>query len=89
MIPVTPLQGRAILLNADLIEEIESVPDTVIVLANGRRIFVTDAPVDIVERIGHVRASVLAFADDMIDHGHAEVVPFPGGNAGSSQEGAK
>lgn len=89
MIPVTPLQGRAILVNADLIEEIESVPDTVIVLANGRRIFVTDAPADIVDRISHTRASVLAYADDMIDHGHAEVVPFPKSSSGSKQEGAQ
>lgn len=78
MIPVTPLQGRRILVNADLIEEVESIPDTIIVLANGRRLFVTDTPTEIIERISHFRASVLACADDIIDRDHGAVVPFPG-----------
>ncbi len=78
MIPVSPLQGRSILVNADLIEAIERVPDTVVVLANGRRMFVTDSPEEIIDRIRHVRASILAYADDILDHGTAEVVALHG-----------
>ena len=44
MIPVTPLAGGTILINADIIEAIETDPNTVIVLANGRRMIVTDDP---------------------------------------------
>jgi len=76
VIPVTPLQGRTILVNADLIEQIERVPDTVIVLANGRRMFVLDDAEELVRRIRHVRASILAYADDLLDHGTATVVPL-------------
>ncbi len=74
MIPVTPLQGSSILVNADLIEAVEQLPDTVLVLANGRRMVVLDSPADIVARIRHVRAAILAYADDLLDHGKAEVV---------------
>ena len=86
MIPVMPLKGTRILVNADLIEEIESLPDTVIVLANGRRLFVLDSPTDIVERIRHLRASVLACADNIIERDPAEVVPLRGGTSGTAGE---
>ncbi len=67
MIPVTPIEGQRILINADLIEEVESILDTIIVLANGRRLFVTDTPTEIIERIRNLRASVLAYADDILE----------------------
>ena len=44
MIPVTPIAGRTVLLNANLIEAIEETPDTVITLAGGRRMVVVDVP---------------------------------------------
>ena len=77
MIPVTPIEGQRILINADLIEEVESLLDTIIVLANGRRLFVTDTPTEIVERIRNLRASVLAYADDILERRPGVVVPFP------------
>ena len=76
MIPVTPLKGRPIMLNADLIESIESDPDTVITLANGRRMVVADRPNDLVQRIGLFRASILAAAEDILDTPKADVVPL-------------
>jgi len=60
MIPVSPLKGRQVYLNADLIEAIESCPDTVLVLANGRRMVIADSPEVVVNRIGEFRAAVLA-----------------------------
>lgn len=77
MIPVTPIEGQRILVNADLIEEVESILDTIIVLANGRRLLVTDTPTEIVDRIRNVRASVLAYADDILESRPGVVVPFP------------
>ena len=74
MIPVTPLKGRPIMLNADLIESIESSPDTVITLANGRRLVVADRAQDLVERIQLFRASILAAAEDILDGPKADIV---------------
>ncbi|MCP3977321.1 MAG: flagellar FlbD family protein [bacterium] len=76
MIPVAPIAGGTILLNADLIEAIESDPDTVIVLANGRRMVVTDDPQTLVHHISRARAAVLAAAQDVAPRGNATVVPL-------------
>ncbi len=66
MIPVSPLKGRQVFLNADLIEAIESCPDTVLVLANGRRMVIADSPEDVVNRIGESRAAVLAAVEENV-----------------------
>ena len=62
MIRVTPIAGRPILLNADLVEAIESTPETVIVLANGTRMVVIDSPAVLMDRLAHVRSARLAAA---------------------------
>jgi len=51
MIHVTKLNGTDMVLNADLIEFVESTPDTLISLTTGRKIMVKEALDDIVERI--------------------------------------
>lgn len=60
MIRVTPISGEALLLNPDLIEAIETTPDTVLIFASGRRMVVGDSPADLADRIAQFRASVLA-----------------------------
>lgn len=62
MIPVTPLEGRSVLLNVNSIELIEEAPETVLVLAGGRRMVVVDVAEDLVARINKVRARLLASA---------------------------
>ncbi len=42
MIKVTKLNGRELVVNADLIEFIESTPDTLISLTTGRKIMVLE-----------------------------------------------
>lgn len=42
MIQVTRLNGKPMILNADLIEHVESTPDTIIHLSNGRKYLVTE-----------------------------------------------
>lgn len=75
MIPVTPLRGGwKILLNPDMIASIEAEPDTVIVLLNGRRMVVSDPYPQLIERIGLLRASVLAAAEDILEGPKAQVV---------------
>jgi flagellar protein FlbD len=51
------------LLNADLIESVESTPDTVITLVDGRRLVVSESSGDIAGRVRDFRAAVLAAAE--------------------------
>lgn len=51
MIKVTTLDKREMILNAELIERIESVPETVITLTSGKKILVTQAPEEVMERV--------------------------------------
>lgn len=73
MIPVTPIAGRTVLLNANLIEAIEETPDTVITLAGGRRMVVVDVPDHLIARIERIRASVLAAAHNQRPRGRAKL----------------
>jgi flagellar protein FlbD len=73
MIPVTPIAGRTVLLNANLIEAIEETPDTVIVLAGGRRMVVVDVPDHLVARIERIRAAVLAAAHNRRPRGRGRL----------------
>lgn len=51
MIRVTRPNGVALLLNPELIECIESTPDTVITLSNGRKYVVRETPEDVAEQV--------------------------------------
>ena len=48
MIRVTELHGKGRYINADMIEFIESNPETQLVMTNGRRIFVQETPEEII-----------------------------------------
>ena len=50
MIQVTRLNGEIFFVNSDMIEFIESTPDTVIALTSGRRVVVQEAPEQLLER---------------------------------------
>jgi flagellar protein FlbD len=70
MIKVTKLNGTELVVNADLIEFVETTPDTLISLTTGRKIMVREELADIIERaIGYRRA--------------ARAYPIPVGGAGS------
>lgn len=60
MIHVTRLNRTEVVLNSDLIEEIETTPDTVISLTTGQKIMVLESTEEIVERIRRYRQSILA-----------------------------
>ncbi|EKP93673.1 flagellar FlbD family protein [Thermaerobacter subterraneus] len=60
MVPVTRLDGREVVVNAELIETLEATPDTVITLTTGRRLVVRE-PVDrVIERVVAYRRRILA-----------------------------
>ena len=50
MIKLHRLNGQEVIVNAEIIESIESVPDTVITLHTGNRLIVTE-PSDIVKKL--------------------------------------
>lgn len=62
MITLTRLSGTAFLLNADLIERVDSTPDTVVSLVDGTK-YVVSEPLDVVlEEVIDYRARIVARA---------------------------
>jgi flagellar protein FlbD len=60
MIRVTRINNHSILLNSDLIEQIETVPDTTIALTTGQRLFVKESADEILARIIEFRRRISA-----------------------------
>ena len=65
MILVHRLRGEPVYVNADLVESVEATPDTALTLVDGRRLLVSEAPEDVVDRFVHFRASLLVTADQL------------------------
>jgi flagellar protein FlbD len=74
VILVHRLRGEPIFINEDLIESIESTPDTVVTLVDGRKIVLADSPHEVVDRARRYRASVLVAADELREQPGGEVV---------------
>lgn len=51
MITVTRINGKQITINADLIEFVETTPDTIITTMTGKKIFVLDTAELVIEKI--------------------------------------
>ena len=60
MIEITKLNGTRILINPDLIEIIESTPDTVISLTTGRKIIVKESRQEIKNLVKSYRKDIFA-----------------------------
>jgi flagellar protein FlbD len=58
MIPLTRLNGAALLVNSDLIKFVEQAPDTVITLLNGEKILVRESAEEIAARVVQFRQSL-------------------------------
>lgn len=65
MISLTRFSGQRFALNPDLIERVEATPDTVITLVDGSRQVVVEPLEDVVEKVRHYRASVVALSQRM------------------------
>ncbi len=59
MIRLTRLNRESFYLNPDLIQEMESTPDTVLTLNSGVRIVVQDAPERVIEDIVQFKRRIL------------------------------
>ena len=62
MITVTRLNGESLGLNADLIERVEAMPDTVLTLVDGKKLLVRETVEDIIDRVLQYRAAILRIA---------------------------
>jgi flagellar protein FlbD len=60
MIKLTRLNREAFVLNADLIEHIETTPDTIISLITGQKLVVMETAEEVVERVIGYRRAVFA-----------------------------
>lgn len=74
MIRVTKLNGSELVINADLIEFVESTPDTLISMTTGRKIMVLEALDEVVQKAVTYRRTARAYA-------------VPAGGVGSVLEG--
>lgn len=83
MILLHRLRGEPLYLNADLIESVESTPDTVVTLVDGRRVFVEEAPGVVVDRVTEFRASLLVAADDLRDGARPSLAVVPDEDGGA------
>jgi len=61
MIKVTRLNGQEIVVNADLIEYLESSPDTIIALTTGKKIMVKESVDEVIERIIEYRRKCIVY----------------------------
>lgn len=58
MIKITTLDGREIALNAELIERVENVPETVITLVSGKKILVRETLDEVIAKVVAYRRQV-------------------------------
>ena len=78
MIRLHRIRGEEFYLNADLIESVESTPDTVLTLFDGRKIVVHESAQEIADIITLYRASILRLADASRT-GDRTLIAFTGG----------
>lgn len=60
MIEVTKMSGERIFVNADLVETVESQPDTQVTLVNGKHFLVREPAAEVVRRITEYQRIVRA-----------------------------
>jgi flagellar protein FlbD len=70
MINVTRLNHSSLVLNCDLIETIESSPDTVITLTNDRKITVQETAEEVIDKVRAWRRSFL-LPESLADTAHS------------------
>ena len=59
MIKLTRINNAPIVINSDLIEYIEAIPDTMITLTTGQKIMVREGVDDVIERVKDYRRSLM------------------------------
>ncbi len=67
MVELTKLNGERYILNSELIEMIEMLPDTLVTMTNGKTHYVQEPADVVIARIGAYKAGILAQARLMAD----------------------
>lgn len=70
MITLTRLSGSVFLLNADLIERVDSTPDTVITLVDGKKYVVSESMGQVMDAVLAYRGEIVALGS-LLDAAHA------------------
>lgn len=77
MIILTRLNGPRFAVNPDLLERVESTPDTVLTLLDGTKYVVTEPLEEVVDLVAEFRATVIATARRLDEGAAAERAPWP------------
>jgi flagellar protein FlbD len=77
MIIVSRLNGETLGVNADLIERLEAMPDTVITLVDGKKLLVRETLDELIEKILEYRASILRRSYVLAGHDGSHPAPPP------------
>ena len=67
MIDVTLLNGNKVYINPNLLELVESTPDTILTLTTGRKLMVKETPKEIAKRFTEFAARVNQLASEKED----------------------
>lgn len=72
MITLTRLSGSAFVLNSDLIERVDSTPDSVVTLVDGKKYVVKESLTEIIDLVRGYRGQIIAVStqiveDDLVD----------------------
>lgn len=84
MITLTRLSGSEFALNADLIERIDSTPDTVVTLVDGKKYVVTETIAEVVAAVRRHRGEILALSATL--HVEPEAPAQPAARLGTVSE---
>lgn len=61
LIKLEKLDGRTFVLNSDLIEHMESTPDTVITITSGKKYIVSNTVDEVIDKIVNYRKEIYSF----------------------------
>src|SRR3954447_12830896 len=83
MITLTRLSGSKFVLNSDLIERIDSTPDSVVTLLDGKKYVVCESLEEIVGAVRDYRSQVVAFGSQLVDRPPVHDAPSETDHVGS------
>ena len=61
MIKVKKINGRDLIINAELIEFVETTPDTIISMTTGKKIIAKDTPEELIKKVIEYRREIFPF----------------------------
>ena len=77
MITLTRLSGSVFVLNSDLIERIDSTPDSVVTLIDGKKYVVRESLEQIIDAVRAYRGEVVAFGSQLTDAASGQLPHSP------------